>query len=201
MAHHPEAPGKALSGVIGAATRTTMDFRLHDTIAVLERTPRVLEVLLADLADEWIDGNEGPDTFSPFEVVGHLLHGERTDWIPRARMILAQQPGTRFEPFDRFGHRIESEGKGLGELLATFRALRMENLATLRAWELGDRQLALRGEHPELGGVTLAQLLATWAVHDLTHIAQIARTMARQYQDAVGPWRRYFRQLEWPNIA
>ena len=178
-----------------------MQFRLQDTVAMLERTPRVLGPLLADLSQEWIAGTEGPDTFSPFEVLGHLIHGERTDWIPRARMILAQRPGSRFEPFDRFGHRAESEGKPLGELLDVFRALRGDNLATLRSWRLDEAQLALRGEHPDLGSVTLGQLLATWAVHDLTHLAQITRTMARQYRDVIGPWRRYFRQLEWPNIA
>ena len=178
-----------------------MEFRLHDAIAVLERTPRVLDALLADVADEWLYGDEGPETFSPFDVVGHLVHGERTDWIPRARLILAQTPEARFEPFDRFGHRIESEGKGIIELLASFRALRSDNLAILRAWQLDERQLSLRGTHPELGSVTMAQLLATWTIHDLTHIAQITRTMARQYRDAVGPWRRYFRQLEWPNVA
>lgn len=178
-----------------------MEFRLHDAATILERTPRVLDALLPGVSNEWIDGNEGPDTFSPFEVLGHLIHGERTDWIPRARIILAQAPGSKFEPFDRFGHRTESEGRSLCELLDVFRALRAENLATLRSWKLDDARLALRGQHPDLGSVTLGQLIATWAVHDLTHLAQITRTMARQYRDVVGPWRRYFRQLEWPNVT
>lgn len=178
-----------------------MQFDLDDAVAILERTPRVLDTLLPDLPAEWLAGNEGPETFSPFEVLGHLIHGERTDWIPRARMILARTPGARFEPFDRFGHRTESRGKSLPELLDVFRALRAGNLTTLRSWKLDDARLALRGQHPDLGPVTLAELLATWTVHDLTHLAQITRTMARQYRDAVGPWRRYFRQLEWPNMA
>ena len=175
-----------------------MDFRLRDAITVLERTPRSLHSMLDELPAEWLAGNEGPDTFSPYDVVGHLIHGERTDWIPRARLILAQGPSVRFEPFDRFGHVNESTGKALPQLLETFERLRAVNLATLEGWSLSEEQLSLRGEHPELGPVTLRQLLATWAIHDLTHLAQITRTMARQYRDVVGPWRRYFRQLEWP---
>jgi hypothetical protein len=177
-----------------------MDYRLDQAVAVLERTPATLRAMLGGLPDDWTTGDEGPDTFSPFDVVGHLIHGEHTDWIPRARLILAQGPSVRFEPFDRRAMYAASAGRTLGELLDTFASLRAGNLATLRGWDLTARQLALRGEHPELGPVTLAQHLATWTVHDLTHTAQIARTMARQYREAVGPWRGYFRALEWPNV-
>lgn len=177
-----------------------MEYRLDDAIGLLERTPATLRELLRGLPDGWTTGNEGPDTFSPYDVIGHLIHGERTDWIPRARLILAQGPSVRFEPFDRRAMYTASRGRSLDQLLDTFAELRAGNLATLRGWRLTIEQLALRGEHPELGAVTLGQHLATWTVHDLTHIAQIARTMARQYRDAIGPWRRYFRVLEWPDI-
>jgi hypothetical protein len=168
-----------------------MEFDLASAVAVLERTPRTLRGMLDGLSPQWTDANEGPDTFSPFDVVGHLLHGERTDWIPRARIILAQQSSRRFTPFDRFAQQRESQGKTLKQLLEEFAHLRAENLAVLHAWHLTERQLALTGEHPELGGVTLRQLLATWVGHDLGHIAQIARVMAKQYREAVGPWRQY----------
>jgi hypothetical protein len=135
--------------------------------------------------------NEGPDTFSPFDNVGHLIHGERADWIPRARIILAQGDNRRFEPYDRFAQVRESEGKQLSQLLDEFAMLRAANVATLREWQLSDSELALEGEHPDLGQVTLRQLLATWVAHDLGHVAQTARVMAKQYRDAVGPWRQY----------
>jgi hypothetical protein len=147
--------------------------------------------MLNRLAPVWIEGNEGPDTWSPYVVVGHLIHGERTDWIPRAEIILAQGANRRFTPFDRFAQLRESEGKSLNELLEEFARLRAKNLTTLAGWHLTDAQLALEGEHPELGTVTLRQLLATWVAHDLGHIAQIARVMAKQYREAVGPWREY----------
>jgi hypothetical protein len=173
----------------------SMPVRVADAIAVLERTPRTLQAMLDGLPEPWTTGNEGPDTFSPYDVVGHLIHGERTDWIPRARLMLAQGDSVRFEPFDRFAMLGASRADSLSELLKTFTTLRAANLDILRGWKLGPAQLALRGEHPELGAVTLGQHLATWAVHDLTHIAQIGRTMAKQYRDAVGPWRAYFRAL------
>lgn len=173
-----------------------MSFQLADGIAVLERTPATFRALLAGLPDACTATNEGPATFSPYDNVGHLIHGERTDWIPRARIILAQGANRRFEPFDRFAQVRESQGKSLTELLDEFARLRVENLATLRDWNLSERQLALTGEHPELGTVTLRQLLATWVAHDLGHVAQTARVMAKQYREAVGPWRVYLPVLD-----
>ena len=168
-----------------------MDFQLPHALAVLECTPGTLHALLGGLPDAWTTANEGPGTFSAFDNVGHLIHGERTDWIPRARIILAQGASRRFEPYDRFAQYRESEGKTLPMLLDEFATLRAANLATLRGWTLGDRELALEGEHPALGTVTLRQLLATWVGHDLGHLAQVARVMAKQYREAVGPWRAY----------
>jgi hypothetical protein len=168
-----------------------MEFKLTSGIEILERTPATFRTLLGGLPEAWTAANEGPDTFSAFDNVGHLIHGERTDWIPRARIILAQAAVRRFEPFDRFAQYRESEGKGLAELLDEFATLRRDNLEILRSWRLSDRQLTLEGEHPELGTVTLGQLLATWVAHDLGHVAQTARVLAKQYRDAVGPWRAY----------
>jgi len=168
-----------------------VDFDLVLALPLLERTPATLRTLLAGLPPEWTDATEGPDTWSPFDVVGHLIHGERTDWIPRARIILAQGENRRFEPFDRFAQARDSEGKTLGQLLDEFERLRRESLRTLDGWKLSDAQLSLEGEHPQFGAVTLRQLLATWAAHDVSHLAQIARVMAKQYRDAVGPWRAY----------
>ena len=173
-----------------------MDFDLATGITVLERTPATLSAMLAGLSPAWTDATEGPDTWSPDDNVGHLIHGERTDWIPRARIILAQGAERRFTPYDRFAQFHESKGKTLGELLDELASLRAENLATLRSWKLTDAQLALTGEHPALGSVTLRQLLATWVAHDLGHIAQVARVMAKQYRDAVGPWREYLPVLD-----
>jgi hypothetical protein len=173
-----------------------MTFVLSEGIAVLERTPATFRALLADLPDAWIAANEGPDTFSPFDNVGHLIHGERTDWIPRARIILAQGADRRFEPYDRFAQVRESQGKTLAQLLDEFARLRADNLAVLGDWHLTDRELALEGEHPALGTVTLRQLLATWVAHDLGHIAQTSRVMAKRYREAVGPWRAYLPVLD-----
>ena len=166
-------------------------FHLPDAIAVLERTPATLRALLDGLPDRWTTCDEGPDTFTPVDNVGHLIHGERTDWIPRARIILAQGPDRRFVPFDRYAHRRESAGRKLPELLDEFARLRAENLATLRGFGLTERELALQGEHPELGPVTLRELLAAWVVHDLGHVAQTTRVMAKRYRDDVGPWREF----------
>jgi hypothetical protein len=168
-----------------------MDFDLTEGIAVLERTPHTLRALLAGLPPKWTNANEGPETWSPYVIVGHLIHGERADWIPRARLILDQGPQRRFTPYDRFAQFRESQGKPLAGLLDEFARLRAENLATLAGWGLTDSQLALEGEHPEFGPVTLRQLLATWVVHDLGHVAQTARVMAKQYREAIGPWRAY----------
>lgn len=168
-----------------------MDFTLTHGIAILERTPSTLRSMLADLGPEWLDATEGPETWSPYVIVGHMIHGERTDWIPRARLILDQGEHRRFTPYDRFAQFHESKGKSLAELLDEFASVRAENLETLAGWQLTDRSLALEGEHPAFGAVTLRQLLATWVVHDLGHVAQCARVMAKQYREAIGPWREY----------
>lgn len=173
-----------------------MDFDLAHALQVLERTPAAFRALLDGLPEAWTAAGEGPETFSAFDNLGHLVHGERTDWIPRARIILAQGPDRTFEPYDRFAQYRESRGKSMMELLDELARLRAENLATLRGWNLTDRELALRGEHPALGSVTLRQLLAAWVVHDLGHLAQTARVMSKQYRDAVGPWREYLPVLD-----
>lgn len=170
---------------------TEQDFSLAAAMPLLARTPAVLRAWFLDLPESWTRAHEGPETWSAFDIVGHLIHGERTDWIPRARIILSQSADRRFEPFDRFAQLRESEGKTLATLLDDFAELRAANLATLNGWDLTERQLALTGEHPAFGAVTLRQLLATWVAHDLNHIAQAARVMARQYGEAVGPWRAY----------
>lgn len=173
-----------------------MDFELGHSHVILERTPVVLRAWLHDLPAAWLHGTEGPDTFSAVEVLGHLIQGERTDWIPRARQILEQGTTVAFEPFDRFAHRRLLAGRDLPDLLDLFAVLRAGNLATLRVWDLDASRLDLRGRHPELGEVTLRQLLATWVAHDLGHLAQIARVMAKQYAGAVGPWRAYLPVLD-----
>lgn len=165
-----------------------MDFDLEKAIAVLGRTPGALQALLGGLPDEWTRGAEGPDTFSPFDVVGHLIDGEETDWIARARIIVSQGPDPRFEPYDRFRHRTRNAGRTLSSLLAELARLRAANLDLVRSWRLTPVQLALTGLHPTFGRVTLEQLLATWVVHDLGHLAQVARVMAKQYRQGVGPW-------------
>lgn len=165
-----------------------MDFDLDQSMEMLRRSPATLRALLDDLGEAWVRGTEGPDTFSPFDVVGHLIDGEETDWIPRARIILAKGPSLRFEPYDRFRHRARNAGRSVESLLAEFARLRATNLELLRAWKLTVRELDLPGEHPSLGRVTLRQLLAAWVVHDLGHVAQVARVMAKQYRGEVGPW-------------
>ena len=173
-----------------------MNFDLNHAIAVLSRTPEALRALLEGLPDNWVNSNEGPETWSPFDVVGHLIHGERTDWIARAEIILGQRGDRRFTPFDRFAMFRESEGKSLSEMLDEFEELRAENLEKLANWNLTDEHMRLEGIHPEFGAVTLSQLLSTWVAHDLTHIAQIARVMSKQYREAVGPWRAYLPLLD-----
>lgn len=182
----------------GAVSSNTegMDFNLTDGTAVLERTPATLRAMLHGLPASWTDATEGPDTWSPFTVVGHLIHGERTDWIPRARIILAQDTNRTFAPYDRFAQFKESEGKSLASLLDEFAAVRAENLSTLRQWRLTEAQLSLEGTHPALGNVTLRQLLACWVAHDLGHVVQVARVMARQYRDQIGPWTAYLSVME-----
>lgn len=166
------------------------EFDLDDAVKVLERTPASLAALLEGLPQTWTTATEGVDTWSPYDVIGHLIHGELTDWIPRARHILAGE--TRpFDKFDRTAQFSDSEGKSLSELLAEFAALRRDNIATLLEMKLTREDLGRKGMHPELGEVTLGQLLATWVVHDLDHVAQIARVMAKTYTTVVGPWTAY----------
>ena len=171
--------------------RIAMNFDLARTTELLRRTPAALRALLEGLDDQWLRATEGPDTFSPFDVLGHLIDGEETDWIPRARIILAGGPSPRFEPYDRFRHYARNAGRSLTSLLDEFARLRAANLKRLAEWKLTERELDLPGEHPGLGPVTLRQLLAAWVVHDLGHVAQTARVMAKQYRDEVGPWVPY----------
>lgn len=173
-----------------------MEFDLNDGVAVLERTPRTLRGMLEGLPPAWVHGTEGPDTWSPYIVMGHLIHCEKEDWIRRAEMILAQGSLRKFTPLDRTAQLRERQDRPLTELLDEFAELRSKNLATLAGWKLTDVQLALEGEHPEFGAVTLRQLLSTWVAHDLGHLLQISRVMARQYRDAVGPWRAYLSALK-----
>ncbi len=169
---------------------------LEHTVALLSRTPGALNALLRDLPETWTLRNEGENTWSAFEVVGHLIHAERTDWMPRARIILQSGESQPFPAFDRGGHAREIQGKTIGQLLDEFARVRSENLAALRALNLRPEDLERRGLHPSLGSVTLSQLLATWATHDLTHLHQISRIMAHQYREAVGPWHRYLGVLK-----
>jgi len=165
-----------------------VNFDLDLSTDVLRRTPPTLLALLGGIAEPWAGGTEGPETFSPFDVVGHLIDGEETDWIPRARIILARGPDVRFEPYDRFRHKGRNVDRSLGSLLDELARLRAANLDVVRSWGLTASDLDLPGSHPSFGRVTLRQLLAAWVVHDLGHIAQVARVMAKQYRDAVGPW-------------
>jgi hypothetical protein len=174
-----------------------MAFDLAEAVEVLERTPRVLSALLTRLSPEWLTANEGPETFCAKDVLGHLIHGEETDWIPRARIILEHGEARPFDPFDRFAFRARAS-LTLTDLLATFTRLRGESVAALRGLSLQPAQLALRGTHPALGVVTLEQLLASWVVHDLGHLAQIERVMSKRYREAVGPWRPYLPILDRP---
>ena len=173
-----------------------MEQNLQHTMALLARTPVALNALLRDLPEAWTFGNEGEKTWSVFDVIGHLIHGECTDWIPRVKMILQSGEGRTFEPFDRWAQVRESEGKLLGELLDEFARLRSENLEQLRGLKLGEEDFQRRGRHPALGVVKLAELLATWAAHDLTHLHQISRIMAHQYREAVGPWKEFLGVLK-----
>ena len=173
-----------------------MAHQLEQTIALLSRTPAALNALLRELPEAWTSRNEGENTWNAFEVVGHLIHGERTDWMSRVRMILEFGETRAFESFDRGGHEREIRGKSLGQLLDEFRRVRFENLGELRALNVQPAQLELRGRHPTLGTVTLSELLATWAAHDLTHLHQISRIMAYQYRETVGPWSRYLGVLQ-----
>jgi hypothetical protein len=175
------------------ANRTRRTFVLADATALLSRTPATLDAMLRGLPNEWINANEGSDTWSAFDVIGHLIHGERTDWMPRAKVILEHGEARAFEPFDRFAQFAESDGRTLASLLDEFAALRQQSLRELAALQLADTDLDRRGRHPAFGVVTLRQLLSTWVAHDMDHVAQISRVLARQYSDEVGPWRAYLR--------
>jgi uncharacterized damage-inducible protein DinB len=172
-----------------------MQFNLEQAINVLERTPQVLQALLSSLPTNWTKSNEGGDSWSVYDIIGHLIHGEKTDWITRAQLIL-QQTNTPFTPFDRFAQFNDSKGKSLEELLEQFTLLRQANIKALKALNLEEDQLQLEGIHPDFGRVTLKELLATWTVHDLNHIAQIVRVMGHQYKEEVGPWKAYLSLLQ-----
>lgn len=172
-----------------------MEFQLEQATEILRRTPATLNVLLRHLPEEWVLSNEGPESWSPFDVVGHLIHGEEADWIPRAKLILEHGESRPFEPFDRFAMFEKSKGKTLDELLDRFEQLRAESLRELERMNITPEMLARRGMHPELGAVTLGQILSTWVVHDLGHVGQIVRVLAKQYGEAVGAWRAYLSVL------
>jgi hypothetical protein len=168
-----------------------MELELQQAVEIFERTPSTLNSLLRNLSEPWLVQNEGPKTWSPHDIVGHLIHAEETDWIPRAKIILEHGQERAFEPFDRSATFQKFKGKSIAELLDTFATMRAASLRELRMMNLTPSLLAKRGRHPELGVVTLSQLLATWVVHDLGHLAQVTRVMAKQYRDAVGPWTAY----------
>jgi hypothetical protein len=172
-----------------------MEFSLSKSIEILERTPEVLFQLLQNLHSDWTYGNEGADTWSAYDVIGHLIHGDKTDWINRAEMILSGKSERRFESFDRFAQFEESKGKSLSQLLNEFKTIRASNIERLRKLRITDGDLKKTGIHPSFGEVTLTQLLATWVVHDLDHISQISRVMAKQYKEEVGPWIAYLKIL------
>ena len=168
-----------------------MKYSLDTATEILERTPIILSQWLGGLSPAWTSPNEGPETWSPYDIIGHLIHGEKTDWIPRLKIILSDKEDKTFVPFDRFAQFEESQGKTLEQLLEEFSTLRKENLVYLRSLNLTDQQLEMTGMHPELGPVTLSELLASWVVHDLNHISQISRVMAHQYKNEVGVWQAY----------
>ena len=170
-------------------------FQIEKAIEILEQTPATVKSLLGNLSEDWTLSKTS-DEWSPFDVIGHYIHGEETDWIPRAEIILAQGENLTFAPFDRFAQFEISNGKTLDELLETFATSRQKSLETLKSWNLTDEQLQLKGIHPELGEVTLEQLLSTWVVHDLTHIRQIVSVMAKQYSENVGVWKAYLSILQ-----
>ena len=173
-----------------------MDFELQHAIEILRRTPATLDSMLRETPEVWLVRNEGAETWSPYDIVGHLIHGEETDWIPRARIILEHGEAKAFEPFDRVAMFEKSKGKSIAGLLDTFAVLRKESLNELNGMNLTPELLEKSGRHPELGVVTMKQLLAAWVVHDLGHVRQVVRVMAKQYRDAVGPWRAYLSILE-----
>lgn len=173
-----------------------MKYSLEKSIEVLERTPVVLKTLLSNLDESWVINNEGPETFSPYNVIGHLIHGEKTDWPVRTKIILEFGLTKPFEPYDRFAQYEESKEKTIAQLLDKFEMVRKENMIWFKGLNLTETDLDKKGMHPKLGEVTLRNLLATWVVHDLTHIAQITRVMAKQYKEEMGPWPEFFRILD-----
>jgi len=175
---------------------TLTKFNLAEAVAVLTRTPATLNAMLRGLPNTWVRCNEGKDSWSAFDIVGHLIVGERTDWMPRLRIILENGEARPFAPFDRFAQFGETQGKSLEQLLDEFARLRSESLATLQQLNLQPADFSRRGKHPALGTVTLSELLATWTVHDMTHMHQLSRVMAYQYRDAVGPWSAYLGVLQ-----
>ncbi|HET9057537.1 MAG TPA: DinB family protein [Chitinophagaceae bacterium] len=174
-----------------------MKFNIGKSIEILERTPDVLKTILSNLNNEWVMNNEGPETFSPYDVVGHLIHGEKTDWVVRIKIILEYGTTKSFTPWDRFAQFKDSVGKTIEQLLDEFNTLRKENVIWLKSLNLTEYDLNKQGIHPKLGKVTLRNLIATWVVHDLTHIAQISRVMAKQYKEEMGPWPEFFRILNY----
>lgn len=181
--------------MINHVTLAPMKYNVSQAIAILKQTPLAIETLLNGLSPEWTNANEGHETWSPYDVVGHLIHGEEDDWIPRMRIILDDQGDHKFKPFNRMAMFEKSRGKSLSQLLDEFKSLRKQSLRELKAANLSEADLSRTGIHPEFGEVTLRQHLACWVVHDLSHIAQIVRVMAKQYQDEVGPWRKYLSVL------
>lgn len=173
-----------------------MQFDLNKSIQILERTPTVLIDMLSNIDEGWTMNNEGEETWSAYDIVGHLIHGEHTDWMARLNIILKDEGDKKFIPFDRFAQFKECEGKDLPQLLQEFKNLREKNLEKLKTLQLNEEDLNKTGIHPYFGEVTLRQLLSTWTIHDLTHIAQISRVMAKQYKEAIGPWTEYFRLLQ-----
>ncbi|MEO5947320.1 MAG: DinB family protein [Chitinophagaceae bacterium] len=173
-----------------------MTFTLERSIEILERTPDVLIAMLQNISPEWTSKNEGEQTWSVYDIIGHLIHGERTDWIPRAEIILSEKHDKKFEHFDRQAQFEDSNGKSLTQLLDEFKTLRKKNIEYLRSKELTAKNLEQKGVHPTFGEVTLSQLISTWVVHDLNHISQISRVMAKQYKAEVGPWIEYLRILQ-----
>ena len=172
-----------------------MRYSKERSFEILERTPKVFRALLEGLHDDWIMNNEGPETFSPYDVIGHLIHGEKTDWVTRSKIILEFGLSKPFTPWDRFAQYEESKGKTLLQLLDEFERVRKENMQWFSSLQLTETDLEKKGMHPALGEITLRNLLATWVVHDLTHIAQVTRVMARQYKEEMGPWPEFFRIL------
>lgn len=185
----------ATNGDAAVVYRRRMNKVIGTYFESLASIPAVLDVWLRGLPEEWTRCDEGPDTWSAFDVVGHLIHGEDTDWIPRVKWILEHGDAAAFPPFDRFAQKKRFSGRSLPGLLDEFADKRKKSLAALRALDLGDAELARGGLHPELGRVTVRELLATWVAHDLTHVTQIARVMAKRVGDQVGPWREYLRVL------